>query len=172
MRPKLCSWKMRLFVSDFSKMHRSQIGPVECWLCHSLTPSSYDQQIISTDQMYLHIWKFITYSPFWSSGRWPTRLIPEFLHWKPKRIGGSCEHRLGDYEQEAEQIQPGHKLLNGKLVRNHDLNSPITEEKIGKKYPLTWSEKCGGNWGSLHATVFKYCTSKIVYWWPLSGKII
>ena len=40
----------------------------------------------------------------------------------------------GDYEQEAKQIPPGHKLLNGKLVRNDDSNSPITEEKIGKKY--------------------------------------
>ena len=49
-----------------------------------------------------------------------------------ERIKGSCEH--GDYEQEAEQILSGHKLLNGKLVRNPDLNSPITEEKIGKKY--------------------------------------
>ena len=56
---------------------------------------------------------------------------------KARENQGSCEHRQGDYEQEAEQIQPGHKLLNGKLVRNHDLNSPITEEKIGKKCPLT-----------------------------------
>ena len=55
----------------------------------------------------------------------------------PKRIKGSCEHRLGGYGQEAEQIRPGHKLLNGKLVRSLDLNSPITEEKIGKKYPST-----------------------------------
>ena len=31
----------------------------------------------------------------------------------------------GDYEQEAKQIPPGHKLLNGKLVRSLDSNSPI-----------------------------------------------
>ena len=44
----------------------------------------------------------------------------------------------GDYEQEAKQIPPGHKLLNGKLVRSLDSNSPIKikKEKIGKKYLL------------------------------------
>ena len=35
--------------------------------------------------------------------------------------------RLGEYEQEAEQIRPGHKLLNGEFVRSLDLNSPINE---------------------------------------------
>ena len=78
----------------------------------------------------MHLKMLIIYSDPLASDRWGHSRVFA-LKSQEERIKGSCEH--GDYKQEAEQIQPGHKLLNGKLVRNPDLNSPITEEKIGKK---------------------------------------
>ena len=44
----------------------------------------------------------------------------------------------GDYEQEAKQIPPGHKLLNGKLVRSLDSNSPIKKNRRKLERNICW----------------------------------